>query len=35
MGNMSWLKLVGSTENPVPDHWNVDRPDLLSETAAA
>jgi hypothetical protein len=31
MGHMSWLKLVGSTENPVPDYWNVDRPDLLSE----
>lgn len=28
---MGWLKLVGSTENPVPNHWEVDRRDLLTE----
>ncbi len=28
---MSWFKLVGSTENPVPNYWDSDRPDLLTE----
>jgi hypothetical protein len=28
---MTWLKLVDSTENPVPDFWTVDRADLLTE----
>ena len=28
---MSWFKLVGSTENPLPDNWVADLPELLTE----
>jgi hypothetical protein len=28
---MSWFKLVGSTENPLPDNWVADLPALLTE----
>jgi hypothetical protein len=28
---VAWFKLIGSSENPIPEYWDRDRPDLLSE----